>query len=294
MAVTILDEIDECIELWFTLCDSCTLIPTSVVVKLWRYPENNLTVWKLQSWEANARKSYRSTFCFCWWEKEKWQDVTFNLKVCKKKKVLKKKCVYVFACPMMQCVLAPALSAPATSNLDECLIGEYISEDGVCCGKCHPGKELLAIWSTSHTSTHRNMLYTAPLHCMKQKHAIYCSTTLHETEMLNNDIAINGEGTQWQGLSVAVHWTWLCFPGFRLVKDCPERDKTTSCKQCRNGTFMDKSNTARNCIRCRDCRGIYHHSDLSPITFTAGGSDWEIPFFVFPLQGESDGWAVRE
>ncbi|XP_046898184.1 tumor necrosis factor receptor superfamily member 1A [Hypomesus transpacificus] len=106
--------------------------------------------------------------------------------------VLRGKCkkklpVYIL---LLLCVLAPALSAPATSNLDECLIGEYISEDGVCCGKCHPG--------------------------------------------------------------------------FRLVKDCPERDKTTSCKQCRNGTFMDKSNTARNCIRCRDCRASNFEEEASP------------------------------
>ncbi|XP_067094342.1 tumor necrosis factor receptor superfamily member 1A [Osmerus mordax] len=123
------------------------------------------------------------------------------------KAVLRGKCkkkLLVFT--LLLCVLAHALSAPTTSsegaligrnhsshgNLDKCDIGEYISNNGVCCNKCHPGKKLL--------------------------------------------------------------------------EDCPERNRRTSCKQCEKETFMAKSNFLRNCLRCRVCRASDFEEEVSPCT----------------------------
>ncbi|XP_062394537.1 tumor necrosis factor receptor superfamily member 1A isoform X2 [Sardina pilchardus] len=45
-----------------------------------------------------------------------------------------------------------------------------------------------------------------------------------------------------------------CIPGFVQHKECSGEGRTTECKPCRNGTYMDVANYYANCFRCRKCK----------------------------------------
>ncbi|XP_074856451.1 tumor necrosis factor receptor superfamily member 6 [Carettochelys insculpta] len=44
-----------------------------------------------------------------------------------------------------------------------------------------------------------------------------------------------------------------CKPGFYKAADCTKDNKTTDCKPCNNGSFMDHFNSLPNCLRCQIC-----------------------------------------
>uniref|UniRef100_A0A3B3S033 Tumor necrosis factor receptor superfamily member 1A-like n=1 Tax=Paramormyrops kingsleyae TaxID=1676925 RepID=A0A3B3S033_9TELE len=55
-----------------------------------------------------------------------------------------------------------------------------------------------------------------------------------------------------------------CHGGFRLEQDCESSNRKSICKPCLNDYYIENSNNAPNCFRCRSCKS--NERELSPCT----------------------------
>ncbi|KAL4604759.1 tumor necrosis factor receptor superfamily member 1A [Arapaima gigas] len=57
-----------------------------------------------------------------------------------------------------------------------------------------------------------------------------------------------------------------CFPGFKLVNECVSEHHRSHCDKCPPENYLDNSNSARTCFRCKRCKEENYENETSPCT----------------------------